>query len=282
MCELRTPVVTLNIARSNLAYPSQILFLGLNGIGAVFGLAYNSKTPDLYPGTIHRGISWALTGIAVSHFLARILRSCSEPKSTRAHPATAFHEEEPLVSASSSASWNGSDEHHYEDWSYRNPSDLGQAPYLSTPGMGANGRNSQHIFRILLRPLRAVLGGGNRERVSWNKSLFKFGESLRLGSIMDKTSLIFNIVMVVLIFVTICTGLVTTAGIFVSLFVLSSFPQQLTFFPARKKYLQWPSAFYQGRGLLLLWARNFLALDGKLCGPWMGLEPQIYHGDSPS
>jgi hypothetical protein len=45
--------VSLDIAGSNLSYPAQILFLGLHAVGVIIGLAYNSKTPDLYPNSAH-------------------------------------------------------------------------------------------------------------------------------------------------------------------------------------------------------------------------------------
>jgi hypothetical protein len=46
--------LNLDIASSNLSYPAQILFLGLHAVGVIIGLAYNSKTPDLYPNSAHR------------------------------------------------------------------------------------------------------------------------------------------------------------------------------------------------------------------------------------
>ena len=133
----------------------------------------------------------------------------------RAIPAAAYHEEEPLVSSSSS--WDGSDQHLCEDLSYRTTSNPHRVRSLSGEGTGANGSGSQNIYWILLRPRRAVLGGRYREKVPWIKREFKFMGSLPLGPILDKASTTFSIVLVVLTFVTICTGIVTMAGIFVSL-----------------------------------------------------------------
>jgi hypothetical protein len=59
----------MDIARSNLRFPSQVLFIGLHLIGIVFGLAYNSKTPDLYPNKSHQKLRWALTGIIAVQFI---------------------------------------------------------------------------------------------------------------------------------------------------------------------------------------------------------------------
>ena len=229
--------MTLDLARSKFACPSQILFLVLNGLGTVFGLAYNSKTPNLYPGSVHHTIGWASTGIAVSQFLVRILGSCLHYRSTRAIPAAVYHEEEPLVS--SSLSWNGFDQHICEDLSSRATSNPHRAPYLSeeeTEETGANGSDFRNMYRILLRPRRAVLGGWYRKNVTWLRRDFTFVGSLPLDSFMDKISMTFSIVLVVLTFVNVCAGLVTTAGIFVSLAPLTLSPGRLTFYSTGNRY----------------------------------------------
>jgi hypothetical protein len=156
-----------------------------------------------------------LTGIAVSQFLVKTLRTCWEYRSTRAITTTAHQEEQPLVS--SSGSWDGSDQHICEDPGYRANSNSDRAPSLSGEGMSANRSGSQNMFWVVLRPFRAVRGGRHYEKVPWMRH-----GSLPLGSIMDKISTPFSIVLVVLAFVTICTGLVTMAGIFVSLVLFLS------------------------------------------------------------
>ena len=182
-------------------------------MGTVFGMAYKSKTPNLYPGSVHHTISWALTAIAVSQFFARLLRSYLQY--TRAIPAVVRHEEQPLVS--SSASWDGLDQHLREDVNYRATSKPHRAPFLSGQETSADGSGFQHIYRILLRACRAVLSGRYREHVARTKDEFKLVGPLPLNSILGKTSTTFSIVLMVLTFVNICTGIVTMAGIFVSL-----------------------------------------------------------------
>ena len=59
----------MNIARSNLRFPSQVLFIGLHAVGIIFGLAYNSKTQDLYPNNSHQKLGWVLTGIIAVQFI---------------------------------------------------------------------------------------------------------------------------------------------------------------------------------------------------------------------
>lgn len=213
--ELMAPVVTLDLARSRFAYPSQVLFLGLNALGTVFGLAYNSKTPDLYPGSVHHTIGWALTGIAVSQFLVRISRSFLHYRSTRAIPTAEYHDEEPLVSPSTSG--DGSDQHIDDDLDYRATSNPRRTPYMSGEEARTNRCGFHSIWQMLPRPRHAVFGGRYRKNVTWPRREFKFAQSLALDSFTDKISMIFSIVLVLLTFVNICVGLVTAAGIFVSL-----------------------------------------------------------------
>lgn len=63
----------LSIARSRLALPSQFLFLVFNAFGLLFGIIYNSQTPDLYENNVHHTIGWIATWvISVQVILALI------------------------------------------------------------------------------------------------------------------------------------------------------------------------------------------------------------------
>ncbi len=64
-----------NIAGSNLRYPFHVAFAGLHGLGVILGLAYKSKTPDLYPGNSHKKLGWVLTVLVFAHFIVGVLRS---------------------------------------------------------------------------------------------------------------------------------------------------------------------------------------------------------------
>lgn len=52
-----------NIARSRLALPVGFLLSVLNCIGVLFGILYNTKTPDLYTNNAHHSIGWIATSI---------------------------------------------------------------------------------------------------------------------------------------------------------------------------------------------------------------------------
>lgn len=53
----------LSVARSRLALPSQFLFLVFNAFGLLFGIVFNSQTPDLYPNNAHHKIGWIATWV---------------------------------------------------------------------------------------------------------------------------------------------------------------------------------------------------------------------------
>ena len=57
--------VMLSVARSRLALPAQLSFLGLHSVGLLLGTVYSSKTPDLYENNAHSKIGWIVTWIVV-------------------------------------------------------------------------------------------------------------------------------------------------------------------------------------------------------------------------
>jgi Domain of unknown function (DUF2427) len=65
--------VMLSLARSRLAIPTQLLFLGLNGCGLFFGIFYNVNTPDLYANNIHHKIGWFATCVVTAQLAMSLL-----------------------------------------------------------------------------------------------------------------------------------------------------------------------------------------------------------------
>ncbi|KAJ5630867.1 uncharacterized protein N7484_010967 [Penicillium longicatenatum] len=62
-CFILPAAVLLSIGRSRLALRSQCLFLVLNALGLLFGIIYNSQTPNLYENNAHHKIGWIVTCI---------------------------------------------------------------------------------------------------------------------------------------------------------------------------------------------------------------------------
>lgn len=78
--------VMLSVARSRLALPSQFLFLAFNGFGLLFGIIYNSQTPDLYPNNAHHKIGWIATWVIGAQVVLSLIfayagRGASKPAS---------------------------------------------------------------------------------------------------------------------------------------------------------------------------------------------------------
>lgn len=55
--------VVFSVARSKLAFPTQFLFLAINGLGVLFGTIYNVHTPDLYENNAHHSVGWVATWV---------------------------------------------------------------------------------------------------------------------------------------------------------------------------------------------------------------------------
>ncbi|CRG82975.1 putative membrane protein YCR061W [Talaromyces islandicus] len=94
-CFVLPAAVLLSIGRSHLALPSQFLFLVVNGLGLVFGIVYNSQTPDLYENNAHHKIGWIVTWVvSVQVILAVIFahagRGESKQSQSRSFDCAAF------------------------------------------------------------------------------------------------------------------------------------------------------------------------------------------------
>ncbi|KAJ5570621.1 uncharacterized protein N7459_010051 [Penicillium hispanicum] len=72
-CFVLPAAVMLSIARSRLALLSQFLFLVTNALGMLFGLIYNSQTPDLYENNAHHKIGWVATWVISAQVVLSLL-----------------------------------------------------------------------------------------------------------------------------------------------------------------------------------------------------------------
>ncbi|KAF9888917.1 hypothetical protein FE257_008086 [Aspergillus nanangensis] len=150
-CFVLPPAVILSIARSHLAIPSQLLFLLLNAVGLLFGIIYNSQTPDLYENNAHHKIGWIVTAVVCVQFiLALILAYGGRGEFNRSKPTSfdrasflpvAMDEQESLYqsrerddyrwsrdSGQGSGSLSPSCESHAEDDGFEKPEELHTKP----------------------------------------------------------------------------------------------------------------------------------------------------------
>lgn len=70
----------LSVARSRLAFATQIAFFGLNAFGLLFGTIYNGRTPDMYEKNLHHKLGWAITWVVLAQIIIGLLRLCADDK----------------------------------------------------------------------------------------------------------------------------------------------------------------------------------------------------------
>jgi hypothetical protein len=197
----------MNIARSNLRFPSQIFFIGLHAIGVLFGLAYNSKNPDLYPNNSHRKLGWALTGIIVVQLMlgtAKCLKNVQEMlRIQQSIPSLEGNEGdqdsavEAIESTTPTSSWATqpllSDE-RIDTISEADADTLFDDDFLSN--------HPQQTMRY-------------KQPVSWGKQWANISAAHKIIQICETIYDVVDKFLLLLGFVSICTGIVTVAGIFV-------------------------------------------------------------------
>jgi hypothetical protein len=206
--------VMLNIAKSNLRYPSHLVFLGLHSIGTIFGLAYNSRTPDLYPKASHNGLGWVLSALIFAHFIVGIVKnsigrtSDSGTKGERAPfitgaPGRMTREEESDMEAPNRPS--------------RSSSSRAASPYpeLSESSIESD---SETLFDVHLR-YNSRFKHAYDEPLTWRRRWENVSGSNLLVRILDLGFDIVDRALLILGFVAICTGIVTMAGIFVRMLI---------------------------------------------------------------
>ena len=85
--------VMLSVARSRLALPAQLFFLGFHSIGLLLGTVYGAKTPDLYENNAHNKLGWTVTWIVVAQCiigLAKLAISLKKRQDVNAEEQSTF------------------------------------------------------------------------------------------------------------------------------------------------------------------------------------------------
>ena len=246
----------LNIAKSNLRYPSQIAFLGLHGIGTIFGLAYNSRTPDLYPKASHNGLGWALSALIFAHFIIGIVK-CSI---VRKSDSGTKDEHAPFI-AEATGRLTREEERNMEASNQlsRSLSSRAASPYpeLSESSIETD---SETLFDVHLH-YNSRLKHRYDAPMTRNRRWANVSGSNLLVRILDLWYGIVDRGLLILGFVTICTGIVTMAGIFVRMSIEILGQLTNTHETARETYFQWISTFHQRGSFRWVWNHYTRSLD---------------------
>ena len=202
----------LSIARSWLAIPAQMLFLGFNGAGLMLGTIYNTKTPDLYERNLHHKFGWAVTWIVVAQLFLSLVQRSAQRYSKARFTHLAYYEK---LSC-------------YEDeGAYRVSQDSGQGTEPSSPRSSSQSTLREEPFghadedqRDALNPendLQAQKGSGfYAQRARFWSYLMSWTATRPVMRIVEASHFAIERTILVLGFVALASGFVTYGGIFVS------------------------------------------------------------------
>lgn len=216
----------LSLARSRYTHFARLGLTAANIVGVLFGVAYKSNTPDLYPGSVHSSVGWIVTCIAAAqmgHLLVRpvtkLFKRAMGRGDSRSRGYTLPLMQERFSSLRDRSGTSGLSRRGSFDEEATHPGIEG----LDTSGSGSR---SHH--------------GDQRESVSSNGNDAFSGESDSVGTLHDDagattpsnmfykptlsrtrriTLMIHDVVdraILIVAFVALCTGIATYGGLFVS------------------------------------------------------------------
>ncbi|KAK5653554.1 hypothetical protein OQA88_8813 [Cercophora sp. LCS_1] len=92
--------VMLSLARSRYTLASQFVFTMVNGVGVLLGTIYNASTPDLYPNNAHHKLGWVVTWVVGAQVMVGLLARVSGVLS---HGVDRSHERQSFIPMSTEA-----------------------------------------------------------------------------------------------------------------------------------------------------------------------------------
>lgn len=223
----------LSIARSRYTLAAQFLFLLTNAIGVLVGIVYNANTPDLYPNNAHHKLGWLVTWVVGAQVLVGLVGRVAGMMNKSSPSARANEEEQSFIPVSTEAMA----EHHRMNQDmfsspYRESNDSGQGTERNTESLRSaslsttmghespielNDRRRHYEEDdedLAFRPTEMRSSSAPQSFVTkiaskisdkaWQIIMFGYG-------FVDRTILILG-------YITLCTGLITYARFFVSHF----------------------------------------------------------------
>lgn len=126
----------LSIARSRYTLAAQFLFLLTNAIGVLVGIVYNANTPDLYPNNAHHKLGWLVTWVVGAQVLVGLVGRVAGMMSNTSRQGRGKEEEQSFIPVSTEAMA----EHHrmHQDMfssPYRGSNDSGQGTERNTESL---------------------------------------------------------------------------------------------------------------------------------------------------
>lgn len=220
-----------SLARSRYTLAVQFLFLCTNAIGLLLGIIYNANTPDLYPNNAHHKIGWLVTWVVSAQVIVSLISRVAGVMSKNGAYGLGKEEEQAFIPVSTEAM---AEHQRINDAlfprRYRHSNDSGQGTEPNTESLRSNsvstavGQESPiemgdrrahyedddddlHFKPAELLPSKpansfiAKLTGKMSNR-AWKVLMFGY-------NFVDRTILI-------LAYITLCTGIITFGRFFVS------------------------------------------------------------------
>lgn len=221
----------LSIARSRYTLAAQFLFLLTNAMGVLVGIVYNANTPDLYPNNAHHKLGWLVTWVVGAQVLVGLVGRVAGMMSSTSRQGRGKEEEQSFIPVSTEAMA----EHHriHKDMfssPYRESNDSGQGTERNTESLRSASLSTmvghespiEHSDRrahyeeddddLPFKPAEMASSSAARSLIArvaskisnkaWKVIMFGYG-------FVDRTILILG-------YITLCTGLITYARFFVS------------------------------------------------------------------
>ncbi|KAL8739246.1 MAG: hypothetical protein Q9181_000137 [Wetmoreana brouardii] len=214
--------VMLSVARSRLALVTQTGFFSVNALGLLVGTIYNSKTPDLYEKNLHHKLGWAVTWVVLAQIVVGLLRLFASGKVTdeRDHeerlafiPISTHH----MTSYQQMRSDNVASMHRYShDSGHGTESDSG----ISNSLTGAHDEKEEETQRFVDQAPGDLSEGQATQRLLGLAAADRF--FLHLSQLVPKPVMrildvfydAIDVLILVLGFILILTGLITYGGVF--------------------------------------------------------------------
>ncbi|KAI1435864.1 hypothetical protein GGR50DRAFT_686796 [Xylaria sp. CBS 124048] len=219
--------VMLSIARSRYTLASQFLFLLTNAIGVFVGMGYNANTPDLYPNNAHHKLGWLVSWIVAAQILVSLVGRVAGKMGSSSQSGRAQEEAQSFIPVSTEAMA----EHHRMNQDmfaspYRRSNDSGHGTERNTESLRSGSLSTMPETPIELNDRRARyeeddddLAFKPAEMQSMNAPqsfIVRIASKIsdRVWKVLMLGYEFVNRTILILGYVTLCTGLITYARFF--------------------------------------------------------------------
>ncbi len=235
--------VMLSIARSRYTLATQFLFLLTNAIGVLVGIVYNANTPDLYPNNAHHKLGWLVTWVVGAQVLVGLVGRVAGTISKSSRLGRVKEEEQSFIPVSTEAMA----EHHRINQQifsspYRQSNDSGQGTERNTESLRSDSLSTMlgHESPIELNDRRRHYEDDDEDPAFKPAEVHSSSASQSLiakitSKISDKAWKVIMFgygfvdrIILILGYITLCTGLITYARFFVSKPTARYFSNSLT------------------------------------------------------